>query len=227
MITLHTVETILTLLIAYFFVATIGGSFSAYIAQKVYDFEADIPYPSLNPLHYIDFIGLLFLIFFGFGWGKYSRINPAFIGQPYRGLKLIIAWLAEPFINLLMAFISLVILLNTFGIEIIELVVPMVHHNVISLQLLAEYYPTVPSLTLAIGIILVTIVFLSILLATFSCITVGSRLLLFYFFEESALDEDFFAIALPLLFMFFFMYPLKLYFLMGIVKISQYIIGLL
>lgn len=217
MVTIRTLETILVLLIAYLIVATISGIFCSWIAQKVGDFSAKSEYPlTLNPLYYVDFIGLLFLIFFNFGWGRQIRVNIHFIAPPHRLLKIAAAWLAESIIDLGMAFVSMIILLKAFGVQIIELVIPMVVYDAISLRLLAEYYPESSSFGLVVGIILVAIIFLAVLLATFSFIAAGCRLVLLLCFGEQALYDDFLSIIFPLLLMFFLVYPLKVYFLLAI-----------
>ena len=44
---------------------------------------------SLNPLHHIDPIGALFLLFFNFGWAKPVQVNPRYYKNPKKGMALV------------------------------------------------------------------------------------------------------------------------------------------
>lgn len=63
---------------------------------------------TLNPLHHIDIVGFISLIIFRFGWAKPVPINP--YNYKNRRLGIIITSLAGPISNLVLAFLSLVIL---------------------------------------------------------------------------------------------------------------------
>jgi len=58
---------------------------------------------SLNPLVHIDLSGLLFLLFFGFGWGKPVLIDPYNLKNPRKDTAIIA--LAGPLINIILAII--------------------------------------------------------------------------------------------------------------------------
>ena len=60
---------------------------------------------SLNPLKHIDPLGLICMIFFGFGWAKPVPINPTHFKN--RRFGLLAVSLAGPLSNFLMAFLSL------------------------------------------------------------------------------------------------------------------------
>ena len=62
---------------------------------------------SLNPLKHIDPLGLICMIFFGFGWAKPVPINPVHFKN--KRLGLLAVSLAGPLSNLLMAFIALLL----------------------------------------------------------------------------------------------------------------------
>lgn len=63
---------------------------------------------SLNPFVHLDFVGLLFLAFFGFGWGKPVSFDPFNLKNPRRDAAIIS--IAGPLSNFVMAiFASLVL----------------------------------------------------------------------------------------------------------------------
>jgi len=66
---------------------------------------------TLNPIRHIDLSGLLFLLFFGFGWGKPVMFDPYNLKNPRRDAALIS--LAGPASNILLA-LCLSILLRLF-----------------------------------------------------------------------------------------------------------------
>ncbi len=63
---------------------------------------------SLNPLVHLDPIGLLMLWHFRFGWAKPVEINPSYYKEPKKGMILVS--LAGPLANLILAFITMIIL---------------------------------------------------------------------------------------------------------------------
>lgn len=74
---------------------------------------------NLNPLSHIDPIGIMLLLFAGFGWGKPVQINPRNFNRdmPLSKAEAIVA-AAGPIMNFIIAFVFLVImyLLQEFGI---------------------------------------------------------------------------------------------------------------
>jgi len=74
---------------------------------------------SLNPLVHLDPIGLIMLWLFRFGWAKPVEINPSYYKEPKKGTILVS--LAGPMANLLLAFISMIILkLDVLRIGIVD-----------------------------------------------------------------------------------------------------------
>lgn len=93
----------------------IALTFHEYAHGRVADYLGDdTPYLmgrlTLNPLPHIDWIGFIMLLFFHFGWAKPVQVNP------YRfknvGVKkgMMLVALAGPVMNLLLAFLSMVVL---------------------------------------------------------------------------------------------------------------------
>ncbi|MBR5543704.1 MAG: site-2 protease family protein [Oscillospiraceae bacterium] len=60
---------------------------------------------SLNPAKHLDVLGLICMIFFGFGWAKPVPVNPYFFKD--KKLGMILVSLAGPLSNIIMAFVSL------------------------------------------------------------------------------------------------------------------------
>jgi Zn-dependent protease len=90
----------------------------------------------LNPLVHIDNIGMLFLLFFGFGWGKPVQFDPYNLKEPRRDAAIIS--IAGPSSNFILAIIlSLLIKLFIFSqlsilITISALIfIPMIKMNII------------------------------------------------------------------------------------------------
>jgi len=80
---------------------------------------------TLNPLKHIDIVGILCLIFFGFGWAKPVMINPNNYKNKKLGMTLVA--LAGPLMNILIAllsffFIAIIFLLrNTLSITLLNI----------------------------------------------------------------------------------------------------------
>ncbi len=62
---------------------------------------------SLNPVKHMDFLGLLSMILFGFGWAKPVPVNPYYFKK--KKLGIIFVSLAGPLSNVIMAFVSLLL----------------------------------------------------------------------------------------------------------------------
>ena len=72
---------------------------------------------SFNPLHHIDWLGLAFMVFLGFGWAKPVPVDSHYFKNPKRGMAL--TALAGPTSNFLLAVIVMLcirpLLDGTFG----------------------------------------------------------------------------------------------------------------
>lgn len=107
-------------LIALFVVIAVHESAHAWAADKLGD-----PTPrlagriSLNPLRHIDISGLLFMLFFGFGWGKPVMFDPYNLAHPRQDAAKIA--FAGPLSNLIFALL-LSILYRLFNFMAIPLI---------------------------------------------------------------------------------------------------------
>lgn len=103
----------------------IALTFHEYAHGKVADLLGDdTPYHqgrlTLNPLPHIDWIGFAMLLFFSFGWAKPVQVNPGnFKNVTYKkGMMLVSA--AGPAMNLLLAFLGMIILKFILPYQITE-----------------------------------------------------------------------------------------------------------
>ena len=67
---------------------------------------------SLNPLHHIDWMGLVAMLFIGVGWAKPVPVNPNYFKKPKQGMAL--TALAGPASNFLLAFLLVFALRFTY-----------------------------------------------------------------------------------------------------------------
>ena len=73
---------------------------------------------TLNPFRHIDILGLIFIIFAGFGWAKPVRFNPEMLKKPGRDKAIIAA--AGPFSNLILGVIFLFIIKGLWTWDIFD-----------------------------------------------------------------------------------------------------------
>jgi len=62
---------------------------------------------TLNPMHHMDWMGALCMLFFGFGWAKPVPVNPQYFKNPKGGMSLV--GVAGPASNFLMALVFAVL----------------------------------------------------------------------------------------------------------------------
>ncbi len=85
---------------------------------------------SLDPLRHIDWVGLLAMFVFRFGWAKPVQIDPRYYKNPRLGLVLVA--LAGPAMNVVLALVALWISLHTsLGIGNVSQVIGAVLDNVV------------------------------------------------------------------------------------------------
>lgn len=214
---------LITFIIAYLIAETLSGWFRAYMAKKMGD---DTPenagFLTFNPIVHIDPIGMLFLIIYGFGWGRASLLNPNNIVEPRRTLKLSLAYFSDSFAHLVIALVALVALLVGFGTTMIELVKPVIFYRHISLPLLTTYYPHLSSFVLSIGMVLIALIYLSIILAVLNFIVNGFRLIMILFFHES-IGLWYIDLVVPILLILFFANPLREYIIHCITAVAYFL----
>src|SRR3990167_8982140 len=96
-------------LVALLVALTIHEASHAWVADRLGDPTARLQGRiSLNPLVHIDLYGAMFLLFFGFGWGKPVQFDPYNLKNPKKDGALIS--LAGPIANMILAIILSVVL---------------------------------------------------------------------------------------------------------------------
>lgn len=211
MITLHTAEmfiSIITFFIAYLVVITVSNVFRTWVAHKMGDDTgASLGYFSFNPMQHIDPIGLFFLFMFYFGWGRMVPINPLFITEPHRALKLIAAYLSDSMMNFVLSLIGIIALLAIFDANIISVMMYMVKTYNVSHLPIANMYPHVSSWLVSVGFIVFAFVYLNVVLGVLHFIINFSNCLLFILADRSdkvARYANYITIGLPIFLILFF-----------------------
>jgi len=73
---------------------------------------------TLDPFKHIDILGLIFIIFAGFGWAKPVKFSPSMLKKPRRDKAIIAA--AGPFSNLILGIIFLFIIKGLWALNIYD-----------------------------------------------------------------------------------------------------------
>lgn len=225
---IESIITAITLICAYFVSTTLSGAAQAYVTQKMGDSTAkDAGLLSFNPLDHIDAIGLALIIFLGFGWGRQIPVDPYSIKSSYRTARLIFVYFTETLVSLLLAFLSLAILVITFGTYPLVFALQMFFSGNIPLKEVTEIFPHSSSLMIVGAFILMAFVFFNIFIASLSCILNGFRYALVIGFEKKydyMQYADYLMLLGPMIVFFFFADPLRALFLTIIMK-SAYLVG--
>lgn len=91
----------------------------AFAAYKLGDTTAkDDGRLTLDPFKHIDILGLIFIIFAGFGWAKPVKFSPAMLKKPRRDKAIIAA--AGPFSNLILGIVLLFIIKGLWAFNVYD-----------------------------------------------------------------------------------------------------------
>jgi hypothetical protein len=156
----ETIIGLIALLIAYGFSVTVAGWFAAWTALQMGDETPEQEgFLTLNPLVHIDFLGTFFLLLYKFGWGKFIPINPFNIHGRFRVIKILVAFLSKTFAHCILGIFALIALIVLFGDKILTSTLP-----------LTQAFPNASSYVLAVGLILLSLLFVNVILAVITCI---------------------------------------------------------
>lgn len=165
--------TIILLLLSYAISATFSEAGQAWIAKKMGDDTAERNgWLTLNPLAHVDAIGALFVIFFGIAWIRFINLSQNFDGA-YKTLKKLVIYFSHGFINFLIAFIALVILVLRFGQQSLVPAINMFLVEYAPLSAFAQMYPDRNSLDIVFALLLISLVTYTIIIASISLIANG------------------------------------------------------
>jgi len=193
------IRELLTLVMAYFLLVTIAGTFKAWVAKMVGDDTPEqMGFLTFNPLVHTSPIGFAFLLIFKFGWGKHIPINPYNITGRFRAFKLMMAYLSDSFANFAMAVASLLFLFIYFGPKVLA---------VFFYKSFASLFPEASSFAISLGLIVSALIYLNIILASLNFIISGFSFILTMFSDRFTIFgryRDIIIILIPMFAILFF-----------------------
>lgn len=157
---------------AYCLSETLAGAFQAWLARAFGDdTAADLGFISLHPGTHIDLVGMICLLFFGIGWGNSVPVNHSHIDVRFHKLKVFLVVLAQTFIHMVTATISIALLVGIYGMNILKAIIPMIaNYDLLSPRTLDMVYPNLSPLTTVLTFIVISIIYINAIFAAFSLI---------------------------------------------------------
>lgn len=98
---------------------------------------------SLNPLHHLDFFGLLMMVTVGFGWAKPVPVDPRYFRNPKQGMA--ITALAGPVSNFVLAYLSAIAYSGLYAVAAVK-------GETAGLSLALQFFALLISLNIGLGI---------------------------------------------------------------------------
>jgi len=179
--------TTISFLLAYFIGVPLVGAFRAWVVTRMGDLTPkSLGFLTLNPVVHVDPFGLIFLLFFHFGWGRYVPINPLNISPPHRYLKLFLSYISRPLGHLLLAIVSTALLVASFGPDILGIAHRMMLYGDMQQITLARFFPASSSLAISVAFILLVMAYLNAVLCILDLIIDGFDLVLLLLAERSS-----------------------------------------
>jgi len=180
---------LLTFFLAYLLVVTFAGYFSALVAKEMGDSSsADAGFLTLNPFQHIDVIGLFFLFFIGIGWDKHMPLDAMAIhGRTtlIRWLKICTAFFSRSVAHFFVGTVAMTLLFIQFGSGAMRLILESMMARPISPERFALLYPDHSSLIISVGLVLISIVHVSVLFAVFDFLLNAFTLAMTFLIERS------------------------------------------
>lgn len=218
MLNMQTTElliTTLTFFLAYLVSVTISGSFRAWVAEKMGDETgAALGFLSFNPFVHVDMLGLLFLVVFFFGWGRYVPINHFNIEDPYRRLKIAAAYFSDTIIHFFSALIGIILLIVAVGPQMLLFAQQMIRHrSAMSHFFLVQSFPFLPSLTLTLSFIVIAFIYLNVILGVLTLIMNSCSVGMIVIMDRSNDYQEvnhYLVMLIPMALIFFFSEPLRI-----------------
>ncbi len=207
---------IITFFIAYLCSVTIAGAFKAWVADKMGDdTPAMMGLLTLNPIAHVDIFGLIMLLLFFFGWGRYVPINPFNINDPYRKLKIAVAYMADTFAYLGAALLGIIILVVGFGPKMLFVAREML----ICMQKMTHLFlvnecPTLSSFGIVVAFIVIAFAYLNVVLGVLTGIMNGVSVSMMMLMERSSFINQYhntIVIIVPIIIILFFSEMLRIF----------------
>lgn len=219
---------ILCLFFAYVVSITIAGAGQAYIAARCGDKTAqEEGFLSLNPAVHVDPVGAFALIFFHLGWGRQIPINPLRVSKKWHSVKLFLVYGAEALIAIVLAVISLVVLTFGFKKRAFLFAVEMFFSGNAPAKSLTATFPEISSLHVVLALLLVSVIFFNVFIATYSIVINTIKYVIARGFHKrhGYIEYAEYIVTFgPLLFLFFFARPLSAL-IMNSIMIVAYALG--
>jgi len=163
------VMSFIALFIAYGIVATVAGSFRAWVAYMFGDDTGEsLGQLSLDPRAHVDPLGVVMLLLLGFGWGRRVPINRSKMYGRFRNLKFVLAWLSDKVAYFVMSLLAILFLYFSFGVKGVSVATMMIFQGRFTLAAFGQGFPEASSFSISLGLIAVSVIFLSVLLIVFS-----------------------------------------------------------
>ncbi|HEX2978395.1 MAG TPA: hypothetical protein VHO47_04720 [Candidatus Babeliales bacterium] len=226
MISLKTAETIIAFVsfaFAYIVSTTTSGYAQAWAAHKMGDdTPAQVGYYSWDPFVHVDPLGALFFMYAGIGWVRFIPLNPLNLPTMWRRA---VVYLSRCVAYFFVALSALILLLRICGTELVTTAMKMAHSGYLSLNALAGCVSADSSWMLALTLLLVVMIYLSIIMGVLSLILDGFRFVAVTFFPDNDLfkEGELMSIIIPLFFIIFFTYSLRMVALNGISYLGFFI----
>ena len=179
---IHSLISFVSIFLAYAFVVTCAGVFSAWVALKFGDeTPAAMGHLSWHPLAHIDVVGAMCFLLLGLGWGRMIFFDYRKLSHPW---GIICTYLAAVPIYILTAITALVTTVLAFGIGFIS--GPPEVSKAHALDFYFTHFPMYSSFMIACGFILLSIVYISIILAALDIISRTFQVVLIIGYPELA-----------------------------------------
>jgi hypothetical protein len=171
----QSLSNLITFIIAYISSITLAGYCASWVALKMGDdTPADQGFLTLNPIMHVDIVGLLFIVVYHFGWGRFIPLDPFNITAPFRILKLIVMYCAESVAHWMIALVSVCALFGLFG----------AHATMILYRPIHQVFPESSSYLLSIGLILHAFLLANIMLFVLTLLAIALPVALYIFFGD-------------------------------------------
>jgi hypothetical protein len=180
----HSLISAVSIFLAYALVVTCAGFFSAWVALKCGDeTPAAMGHLSWHPLAHIDIVGAICFLSLGLGWGRMIFFDYRNLSRPW---GVIFTYLAAVPVYIFLAISSLVTTILIFGMEFVAVPPSATLDKAHALDFYFTHFPMYSSFKISCGFILLSIVYISVLLAALDIISRTFQAVLILAYPELA-----------------------------------------
>jgi hypothetical protein len=172
----ESIAVIIVFLVAYALSATLVEAGAAWFSHKMGDnTAAEEGWLSLNPLHHMDFIGIILVMVTRFAWVRMVPVNTFRVKQSYREMRIFLIFFTQTCISLLIGLSALTVLTLWFGYSNLNKALALFLQSPNPLTSYIKLYPEKSSLALVGAFFLVALVVYTSLMASLTIIANGFR----------------------------------------------------